>query len=85
MNVTTEVPTTLLGAVALIACGQREDKIRACETCVSKAPALLNIASTGALDALAAAICGGREGVCHGCQTKAEAILSKIAEVLCVA
>ncbi|MEU2909166.1 hypothetical protein ACFYM3_16160 [Streptomyces massasporeus] len=63
--------------VALIACGQRPGKTQACVTHRSKGAALLNIASTGAADALAAAICGtGKGPACHDCKDKAAGIIS---------
>lgn len=85
MSTTTEPSTTLLGRVALIACGRTAGKTAACEACVRKAPALLNIASTGALDALAATICGGLNGACQDCHTKAETIINETMEVPCAA
>ncbi|MFG2795786.1 hypothetical protein [Streptomyces pseudovenezuelae] len=63
--------------VALIACGQRPGKTQACATHRGKGAALLNIASTGAADALAAAICGtGKGPACHDCKDKAAEIIS---------
>ncbi|MFB7403339.1 hypothetical protein ACFCZR_24500 [Streptomyces rubiginosohelvolus] len=63
--------------LALIACGAREGKTRACDRHVEQGPTLVRIASTGALDALAAAICGSaRTGACTGCAGKAEQILA---------
>ncbi|MET9731985.1 hypothetical protein ABZZ79_15430 [Streptomyces sp. NPDC006458] len=54
--------------VALIACGARPGKTEACGDHQEKAAAFLTIASTGAADALAAAICGHR-GTCRPCTT----------------
>ncbi|GAA5070845.1 hypothetical protein [Streptomyces similanensis] len=62
--------------IALIACGTRPDKTQPCPGHRAQAAALLNIASTGAADALAAAICGtGRSPACHDCTTKATEII----------
>ncbi|MGC5042453.1 hypothetical protein ACLQ16_03950 [Streptomyces albidoflavus] len=81
----TTVPSALLEEVALIACGRREGKTRSCPSCERKAPGLVNIARTGALDALAAAICGDNIGACRDCRTKAETIIDEAARVLCAA
>ncbi|MFE3139669.1 hypothetical protein [Streptomyces scopuliridis] len=83
MSTTNEPSANLLNEVALIACGRREGKTRSCRSCARKAPALLNIASTGALDALAAAICGGHSRACRDCHTKAEAIINETMAVPC--
>ncbi|WP_328333401.1 hypothetical protein [Streptomyces sp. NBC_00455] len=80
---TTEPSANLLRQVALTACGRRPGKTQSCESCARKAPALLNIASTGAADALAAAICGSQGGACADCHSKAEAIINETAETLC--
>ncbi|MGI5337711.1 hypothetical protein ACQEVS_10080 [Streptomyces sp. CA-181903] len=80
MSATTEPSAKLLGEVALIACGRRKGKIRSCPSCESKAPTLLNIARTGAIDALAAAICGGTKAACRDCHDKAQIILDETAE-----
>ncbi|MGW4086931.1 hypothetical protein ACWEGS_28265 [Streptomyces sp. NPDC004822] len=62
--------------LALVACGEntRPGKTQACDSCRSKGPRLLNIASTGAVDALAVAICGTRDTryrTCDSCEQKA--------------
>jgi hypothetical protein len=75
MSSTAELPASLLQEIALIACGREEDKTRSCDACALKAPGLLRIASTGALDALAAAICGVHRGACRDCHGKAETII----------
>ncbi|NML55129.1 hypothetical protein HHL19_35625 [Streptomyces sp. R302] len=62
--------------VALIACGERPGKTQACARCRRKGEMLLNIASTGATDALAAAICGtGKPPSCGDCAAKARQIV----------
>ncbi|MGA5134403.1 hypothetical protein ACPCTO_31880 [Streptomyces olivoreticuli] len=83
MSATTEPSAKLLGEVALIACGRREGKTRSCPSCERKAPALLNIACTGAVDALAAAICGDSKGACRDCHAKAETIITEKVRPLC--
>ncbi|MGG7574136.1 hypothetical protein [Streptomyces sirii] len=83
MSTTTEVSAKLLGSVALIACGRRAGKTASCAACARKAPTLLNIASTGALDALAAAICGSHSSACQDCHTKAETIINETVEERC--
>ncbi|WP_409473511.1 hypothetical protein [Streptomyces sp. HC307] len=60
--------------VALIACGTREDKTQACDSHRKKGAAFVDIASTGAVDALAAAICGSNQG-CRKCTGKAVEII----------
>ncbi|AKN68729.1 hypothetical protein QR97_01940 [Streptomyces sp. PBH53] len=79
---TTESSAKLLRDIALIACGRRAGKTIACPSCARKAPALLTIASTGALDALTAAICG-HGGTCQDCGAKAETIINHAAGVPC--
>ncbi|MFG2408793.1 hypothetical protein ACGFR8_31505 [Streptomyces brevispora] len=87
----THAPSTVLAAaaelenaVALIACGTRLGKTRPCERHVNKGPGLVRIASTGAMDALAAAICGSeRCRSCDACVTKARQIIDVYAEALC--
>ena len=83
MSVSIEPSTEVLGVVALITCGRREGKTHACAACVRKAPALLSIASTGALDALAASICGAHSSTCQDCLAKAEAIINEVMAVSC--
>ncbi|MEU1311000.1 hypothetical protein ABZ419_19220 [Streptomyces cinnamoneus] len=83
MSPTTEPSAKLLGEVALIACGRREGKTRSCPSCERKAPALLSIARTGALDALAAAICGDNRSACRDCHAKAEPIIGEKMRMLC--
>ncbi|MFF8399842.1 hypothetical protein [Streptomyces sp. NPDC016172] len=62
--------------IALIACGQRPGKTQPCDSCRRKGAGLLTIASTGAADAVAAAICGtGRGPACHDCKDKAAEIV----------
>ncbi|GHA43621.1 hypothetical protein GCM10010329_78160 [Streptomyces spiroverticillatus] len=73
----------LLQQIALIACGQRENKTHSCAACASKAPALLRIASTGALNALAAAICGAHHSACQDCRHKARTIIDETMETPC--
>lgn len=76
-----EVPVELATALAVIACGAREGKTRACDRHAKQAPALVRIAATGALDALSAAICGSdRLGACPPCRDKAEQIISSYRE-----
>lgn len=62
--------------LALIACGEntRPGKTRACDSCSKKGGTLLRITSTGAADALAAAICSTgdpRKKTCDPCKEKA--------------
>ncbi|MFF9901282.1 hypothetical protein [Streptomyces longispororuber] len=78
MTTTPEAPSLLdlEQRLALVACGEnsRPGKTRACPPCRTKGNALLRIASTGAADALAAAICGTRDrGIttCAPCVAKA--------------
>ncbi|MFJ9416686.1 hypothetical protein ACIRPT_21190 [Streptomyces sp. NPDC101227] len=85
MSMTTDPSAELLREVALIACGRREGKTHSCPSCARKAPALLNIAVTGALDALAAAICGSHNSACQDCRSKAETIIHETSETLCAA
>ncbi|MFG2141878.1 hypothetical protein [Streptomyces sp. NPDC048650] len=85
MSTTIAESVKLLDKVALIACGRRAGKTASCAACARKAPALLNIAATGALDALAAAICGSHSSACQDCHTKAETIIDETVEVPCVA
>ncbi|MFB6629985.1 hypothetical protein ACFCWY_08825 [Streptomyces sp. NPDC056362] len=67
--------------IALIACGQRPGKTRACDSCSRKGSGLLNIASAGAADAVAAAICGtGRAPTCTDCGDKALEIVRVYAD-----
>ncbi|WP_371605055.1 hypothetical protein OG345_42310 (plasmid) [Streptomyces sp. NBC_01220] len=62
--------------VELIACGTRAGKTRACDRHRGKGRGFVNIASTGAVDALAAAICGtGRSPACRDCKGKALEIM----------
>lgn len=62
--------------VALIACGRRPGKTQACDSHQGKGPALLRIASTGAVDALAVTICGSeRRHSCTACTRKALEII----------
>ncbi|MFI1012619.1 hypothetical protein [Streptomyces sp. NPDC020965] len=84
MSTTTEPSATLLEEVALIACGRREGKTRPCRSCAGKAPDLWTIASSGARDAVAEAICGGHGGACQDCRAKAE-IISTAVGVPCTA
>ncbi|MFE1206282.1 hypothetical protein ACFW5V_31865 [Streptomyces sp. NPDC058762] len=76
MTAVAEAPnfTALEERLALVACGEnsRPGKTRACDSCAKKGPTLIRITSTGAVDALAAAICGtGRAPACGDCQGKA--------------
>lgn len=73
-----EAPTLpeLEQRLALVACGEntRPGKTRACDSCRRKGQTLLRITSTGAVDALAAAICGTgdrRVKTCEPCRQKA--------------
>ncbi|MCD9904585.1 hypothetical protein LUR56_39925 [Streptomyces sp. MT29] len=76
-----EVTTELATALAVIACGAREGKTRACDRHTKQAATLVRIAATGALDALSAAICGSdRLGACASCTDKAEQIISAYQE-----
>ncbi|PNG22350.1 hypothetical protein [Streptomyces cahuitamycinicus] len=62
--------------IALIACGVKAGKTQACDMHRGKGAAFLDIASTGAVDALAAAICGtGRGPACTRCEAKAQEII----------
>ncbi|MER6616310.1 hypothetical protein [Streptomyces xantholiticus] len=68
--------STLEQHIALIACGQRPGKTQPCDSCRRKGSGLLNIASTGAADAVAALICGtGKASSCHDCKVKAAEII----------
>ncbi|MBK3639497.1 hypothetical protein [Streptomyces sp. MBT33] len=81
----TVVPDTALAAdefaeleqrMSLVACGAREGKTQACDSHQRKGPVLLRIASTGAVDALAVAICGSeRPRSCTACVEKASEII----------
>ncbi|QFG13208.1 hypothetical protein SEA_GILGAMESH_16 [Streptomyces phage Gilgamesh] len=76
MTAVAEAPSlaALEERLALVACGEnsRPGKTRACDSCRKKGQTLLRITSTGAVDSLAAAICGtGRGPACHDCQGKA--------------
>ncbi|MFG3263402.1 hypothetical protein [Streptomyces bobili] len=62
--------------VALIACGTRPGKTQACDRHRHKAQGLLEIASWGAIDALAAAICDSTQlRACAPCVEKAVDII----------
>jgi hypothetical protein len=66
--------------LALVACGEnsRPGKTRACVSCRKKADALLAITATGAVDALATAICGTkspRYKACDSCKDKADRMI----------
>ncbi|MGA5127697.1 hypothetical protein ACPCAG_30900 [Streptomyces pseudogriseolus] len=83
MTTLTVVPNTTPAAddfdelaqrMALVACGVREGKTRACDEHQRKGMAILRIASTGALDALALTICGA-ERPCTTCTAKAAEII----------
>ncbi|MER7952066.1 hypothetical protein ABTY59_32210 [Streptomyces sp. NPDC096079] len=68
--------TALQDRIALIACGERPGKTKSCDGCSRKSAALLNIASTGAADAVAAAICGtGNRAGCYDCTDKSVKIV----------
>jgi hypothetical protein len=68
--------TALEQRIALIACGVKPGKTQACDSHRGRGTSLLTIASTGAADALAAAICGtGRGPACHDCKGKAAEII----------
>ncbi|MFE0059954.1 hypothetical protein [Streptomyces sp. NPDC059003] len=84
MSTPTTPSAELLREVALIACGRREGKTRSCRSCTRKAPGLLNIAGTGALDALAAAVCGSLTSACQDCRGKAETIINATVDAPCV-
>jgi hypothetical protein len=61
--------------VALVACGTKPGKTRACDIHQRKARTLLNIASHGAVDAVAAAICNSEiRRACGPCTEKATEI-----------
>ncbi|MER6109346.1 hypothetical protein [Streptomyces hirsutus] len=65
--------------LALIACGEnsRPGKTQACESHRKKGTELLRITGTGAVDALAAAICGSRHNrACAPCTEKAIKMIS---------
>ncbi|WP_435244267.1 hypothetical protein [Streptomyces sioyaensis] len=85
MSMPTKPSAELLREVALIACGRREGKTRSCHSCARKAPGLLNVAATGALDALAAAICGNLSSACQDCRSKAERIINETLDAPCAA
>jgi hypothetical protein len=62
--------------VALITCGTRPGKTQACDRHRHKAQGLLEVASWGAIDALAAAICGSTQlRACVPCVAKAVEII----------
>ncbi|MDX2554746.1 hypothetical protein [Streptomyces stelliscabiei] len=62
--------------MSLVACGVRDGKTRACDSHQRKGPVLLRIASTGAVDALAMAICGSEHRrSCTACVEKATEII----------
>ncbi|MEU5748197.1 hypothetical protein ABZ804_21995 [Streptomyces sp. NPDC047726] len=68
----------LIALIALIACGVASypGKTQACDVHRKKGEALLAIASRGAVDALAATICGAeKRGACVACEQKAVRIL----------
>lgn len=68
--------TALEARIELIACGIRSGKAEACDSHRGKGAALLRIASTGAADALAVAICGaGKGSACFSCGIKARDII----------
>ncbi|MFG2865501.1 hypothetical protein [Streptomyces sioyaensis] len=83
MSTPTNTSAELVREVALIACGRREGKTLSCRSCAGKAPGLLNIAITGALDALAAAICGNLSSACQDCRSKAETIINETLDAPC--
>ncbi|MFI5990237.1 hypothetical protein ACIBAC_00085 [Streptomyces sp. NPDC051362] len=83
MTVVAEAPTdvALERRLALVACGEhtRPGKTQACESCLRKAAALLDITITGAVDALAATICGTkspRYKACDLCKAKAARMIA---------
>ncbi|MGW2550097.1 hypothetical protein [Streptomyces sp. NPDC001635] len=62
--------------VELIACGIGPGKVEACDSHRGSGAVLLWIASTGAVDALAAAICDSTRGpACIRCDAKAQEIV----------
>ncbi|MFJ4880164.1 hypothetical protein ACIP93_33820 [Streptomyces sp. NPDC088745] len=62
--------------LALVACGQRPGKTQACDSCRRKGSGLVNMASTGAADAVAATICGiAKTSSCHDCKVKAAEVI----------
>ncbi|MFE6185507.1 hypothetical protein ACFQ6U_13880 [Streptomyces sp. NPDC056465] len=66
-------PLELEQRLVLVACGTRPGKAQACASCSKKSGTLLRITSTGAADALAAAICGTgdrRVKTCEVCREK---------------
>lgn len=78
MTAVAEAPSLLAleQRLALIACGENSwpGKTQGCDSCRKKGSTLLRIASTGAADALAAAICGTgdrRVKTCEPCREKA--------------
>ncbi|MFK0279507.1 hypothetical protein ACIQVL_03400 [Streptomyces sp. NPDC090499] len=78
MTALAEAPTfhALEQRLALIACGEnsRPGKTQACDVHRGKGPTMLRITSTGAVDALAAAICGSghkHNRACAPCTDKA--------------
>ncbi|MFE2181384.1 hypothetical protein [Streptomyces sp. NPDC059455] len=61
--------------LALIACGSRPGKTKACDCCQKKCRVLLDAASLGAVDLLAAVICGSEHNACGTCKEKAAEII----------
>ncbi|MFF7169698.1 hypothetical protein [Streptomyces pseudovenezuelae] len=62
--------------MSLVACGTHEGKTQACDSHQRKGPVLLRIASTGAVDALAMAICASEHPrSCTACVEKATEII----------
>ncbi|WP_328491270.1 hypothetical protein [Streptomyces zaomyceticus] len=62
--------------IALVACGERPGKTQGCDSCRRKGAILLNIASTGAAEAVAATICGtGNRPGCYDCRDKSVKIV----------
>ncbi|WP_435058618.1 hypothetical protein [Streptomyces sp. bgisy060] len=77
MTAQPELITTVLGRIALTACGRRDGKTRSCHSCARKAPHLLDLATAGSLEALAAAICGPANRACRECRDKAAQIIAE--------
>lgn len=68
--------TALEQRIALVACGPRPGKTQACDRHRHKARGLLEVASWGAIDALAAAICDSTHlRACVVCVEKAVDII----------
>lgn len=69
--------TGLEQLIALVACGRRPGKTKACDRCEKRGRALLVCASQGTVDALAATICrSDTRRACASCVEKALEVMS---------